>query len=101
MKHLTCLILLMIVPDRSDRRFESWVEAGPARGPLRLHPNNPRYFTDGTKGSQGFAESRLPDRFASLEQPPGFGEAQETLAERFDYDDYLAWLARLNHNFIR
>ncbi len=27
--------------------------AAPAAGPLRVHPSNPRYFTDGTKNADG------------------------------------------------
>jgi hypothetical protein len=28
-------------------------DATPAKGPLRVHPTNPRYFTDGTKNPDG------------------------------------------------
>ena len=27
--------------------------AAPAKGPLRVHPENPRYFTDGMEGPHG------------------------------------------------
>ena len=68
------------------------VEAG-ARGPLRVHPKNPRYFTDGTgkaiylTGSHTW--SNLQDQGAK-DPPP-----------RFDYDRYLGFLQKHNHNFIR
>jgi len=65
----------------------------PASGPLRVHPDNPRYFTDGSgkpiylTGSHTW--SNLPD-MGSGDPPP-----------RFDFDAYLDFLDRLNHNFIR
>jgi len=68
------------------------VEAG-ARGPLRVHPKNPRYFTDGSgkaiylTGSHTW--SNLQDQGAK-DPPP-----------RFDYDRYLGFLQKHNHNFIR
>jgi hypothetical protein len=65
----------------------------PASGPLRVHPDNPRYFTDGSgkavylTGSHTW--SNLPD-MGSADPPP-----------RFDFEAYLDFLERLNHNFIR
>jgi hypothetical protein len=65
----------------------------PASGPLRVHPDNPRYFSDGSgkvvylTGSHTW--SNLPD-MGSSDPPP-----------RFDFDAYLDFLDRLNHNFIR
>lgn len=66
-------------------------EAGGAT--LRIHPTNPRYFTDGTgraiylTGSHTWAN--LVD-IGPSDPPP-----------RFDFDAYLDWMHRLNHNFIR
>jgi len=65
----------------------------PTAGPLHVHPDNPRYFTDGTgravylTGSHVW--SNLPD-MGPGDPPP-----------RFDFTAYLDFLTRLNHNFIR
>jgi hypothetical protein len=67
----------------------------PAGGPLRVHPSNPRYFTDGSgeaiflTGSHTWGN--LQDyRYESLPSPPPF-----------DFDAYLAFLERHHHNFFR
>ena len=63
------------------------------RGPLRVHPDNPRYFTDGTgrviylTGSHTW--SNLVD-IGPKDPPP-----------RFDFSACLNWMQKLNHNFIR
>ncbi|MGI8783300.1 MAG: DUF6298 domain-containing protein [Acidobacteriota bacterium] len=65
----------------------------PAAGPLKPHPTNPRYFTDGSgkaiylTGSHTWAN--LPD-IGPGDPPPAF-----------DFDAYLDFLERHNHNFIR
>jgi len=62
----------------------------PFKGPLRIHPKNPRYFTDDGKlaiyltGSHTW--TNLQDGFAS---------------KTFDFNTYLDFLAQHNHNFIR
>ena len=64
-----------------------------AKGPLRVHPTNPRYFIDGSgraiylTGSHTWAN--LVD-IGPSDPPP-----------RFDFDAYLDWMKLLNHNFIR
>ena len=64
-----------------------------APGPLRVHPQNPRYFTDGSgkaiylTGSHTW--SNLQDQGAT-DPPP-----------TFDYDRYLEFLRQHHHNFIR
>ena len=69
------------------------------RGPLRPHPTNARYFTDGTKTADGSMRTvyltgshtwaNLIDRGPS-DPPPAF-----------DFDGYLDFLAKHNHNFVR
>ena len=67
-------------------------DATPARGPLRVHPDNPRYFTDGSgravylTGSHTWNNLQDPDSAVS---PP------------FDYDAFLDFLQRYDHNFFR
>jgi hypothetical protein len=71
----------------------------PDRGPLRVHAENPRYFTDGTKLADGSLKAvyltgshtwpNLIDRGPS-DPPPVF-----------DFDGYLDLLQQHDHNFIR
>lgn len=65
----------------------------PASGPLRVHADNPRYFTDGSGKAiyltGAHTWSNLTD-MGSDDPPP-----------KFDFDAYLDFLERLNHNFIR
>lgn len=71
----------------------------PAKGPLRVHPENGRYFTDGSRAADGGLKAvyltgshtwaNLIDRGPS-DTPPVF-----------DFDGYLDFLERHNHNFIR
>jgi hypothetical protein len=64
-----------------------------ALGSLRVHPDNHRYFTDGSgraiylTGSHTWAN--LVD-IGPSDPPP-----------KFDFPAYLDWMQRLNHNFIR
>jgi hypothetical protein len=70
-----------------------------AHGPLRLHPGNSRYFTDGTTLPDGSLKAvyltgshtwpNLIDRGPS--DPPPL----------FDFEGYLDFLQRDDHNFIR
>ncbi len=74
----------------------SFVQAGtPAAGPLRIGTVNPRYFTDGSgkiiflTGSHTWGN--LQDyTYDKLPSPPAL-----------DFDAYLAFLQRHNHNFFR
>jgi hypothetical protein len=70
-------------------------EAVTARGPLRPFPANPRYFTDGSGKAVFLTGSHCWDNFqdytyATLPSPPAM-----------DFDKYLAFLERHNHNFFR
>jgi hypothetical protein len=69
--------------------------AAAIKGPLRVHPTNPRYFTDGggkailLTGSHTWGN--LQDyTYATLPSPP-----------KMDFNAYLAFLKRHNHNFFR
>lgn len=64
-----------------------------ATGPLRIHPKNPRYFTDGSGKAIYLTGSHTWNNLVDMgpEDPP----------PRFDFDAYLDWMQRLNHNFIR
>lgn len=64
-----------------------------AKGPLRVHEQNPNYFTDGTGRAVYLTGSHMWNNIIDMgkSEPP----------EKFDYDGYLDWMQKLNHNFIR
>ena len=67
--------------------------AAPARGPLRVHPDNPRYFTDGSGKAVYLTGAHTWNNLVDMgpSDPP----------ERFDFDAYLDFLDSHGHNFIR
>jgi Family of unknown function (DUF6298) len=69
------------------------LRAVPASGPLRVLPQNPRYFTDGSGKAVYLSGSHVWFNFKNIGQsdPP----------PQFDYDAYLAFLQQHNHNFVR
>ncbi len=68
-------------------------EPSAARGPLRVHPANPRYFTDGTGRAVYLTGAHTWNTLVDMgrSDPP----------EVFDFAAYLAFLERHGHNFIR
>lgn len=62
-------------------------------GPLRVHPQNPRYFTDDSGQAILLTGSHTWNNLVDMgpTDPPA----------RFDYDAYLDWLAAYPHNFLR
>jgi hypothetical protein len=75
------------------------LQSAPSPGPLRVHPINPRYFTDGTKNTDGsfravyLTGSHTWNNMADI----GHGDTPPV----FDFDAYLGFLERHRHNFIR
>lgn len=68
-------------------------EAQTFKGPLRVHPANPRYFTDGSGRAIYLTGSHTWDSLQDMgttDPPPAF-----------DYKAYLDLLERHHHNFIR
>ena len=65
-----------------------------ATGPLRVHPDNPRYFADGNGKAVYLTGSHT---WASLQDTLPVG-GRPTL---FDYAAYLDFLEKHNHNFFR
>ena len=65
----------------------------PARGPLRVHPTNPRYFTDDGQRAIYLTGAHTWDSL------PDMGEADPPAA--FDFNAYLDFLSKRDHNFIR
>ena len=68
-------------------------KAEKASGPLRVHPQNPRYFADAAGRAVYLTGSHTWDTLQDMGEtdPPA----------KFDYDAYLDFLTRYNHNFIR
>jgi len=67
--------------------------AAQAVGPLKVHPSNPRYFTDGTGKAVYLTGSHTWSNFKDMgktDPPP-----------TFDFDAYLDFMQKYNHNFIR
>jgi hypothetical protein len=63
-----------------------------AIGPLQVHPTNPRYFTDGSSKAVYLTGSHTWGNLCDY--PPSQWPP-------FDYQKYLDFLGRYNHNFIR
>lgn len=64
-----------------------------AAGPLRVHPDNPRYFTDGSGKAIYLTGSHTWSNFKDMgrtDPPPAF-----------DFEAYLDFLQQHHHNFIR
>jgi hypothetical protein len=65
-----------------------------AKGPLRIHPRNPRYFTDGSGKAVYLTGSHTWD---NLQDSGAIGKP----VTRFDYNAYLDLLQSHQHNFMR
>jgi len=75
--------------------YESTPDPAPpsARGPLRVHPTNPRYFTDGSGKAVYLTGSHTWNNLQDLgliDPPPAF-----------NFDAHLDFLDKRHHNFIR
>ena len=68
-------------------------------GPLRVHPTNPRYFTDGTKNPDGSVRAVYLTGSHTWNNLVDMGRDDPPKA--FDFDAYLDFLVRHDHNFIR
>lgn len=62
-------------------------------GPLRVHPANPRYFSDGSGKAIYLTGSHT---WANLQE-----RGYEGITPNFDYLAYLAFLQKFQHNFMR
>lgn len=65
---------------------------GPAKGPLRVHATNPRYFTDGSGKAVFLTGAHTWANFQDIGVAP---------IPRFDYAAYLDMMLKHNHNFMR
>lgn len=69
------------------------VSVGQTNGPLRVHPENPRYFADASGQAILLTGSHTWNNLVDIgpEDPP----------RSIDFDDYLRWLQKYGHNFTR
>ena len=67
--------------------------AVPAKGPLRIHPKNPRYFADGQGNSVFLTGSHT---WATFQERGVEGQTPD-----FDYEEYLDFMETNGHNFLR
>jgi hypothetical protein len=86
----TCVILLVL---------PAALRAALAAGPLRVHPTNPRYFTDGTKNADGSLKAVYLTGAHTWNNLVDMGKSDPP--EPFDFEAYLDFLDRHSHNFIR
>ena len=70
----------------------------PATGPLRVHPANPRFFTDGTKTGSGSLRAVY---LTGAHTWDNFQDMTEAGGKPFDFDGHLDFLQRHGHNFTR
>jgi hypothetical protein len=76
-------------PERATRlEFGDAATRGPARGPLRVSSDNPRYFSDGAGHVVFLTGSHTWDNRQDIGRP-------------FDWAEYVARIRRYNHNFVR
>ncbi|MDG3004344.1 DUF6298 domain-containing protein [Paludisphaera mucosa] len=66
---------------------------GPATGPLKVHPSNPRYFADASGRAVFLTGSHT---WANLQD-----QGPESSSPPFDFARYLDFLSERNHNVIR
>jgi hypothetical protein len=73
--------------------------ATPATGPLRVHPANPRYFTDGTVTADGVPTAVFLVGSHTWNSLVDMGRNDPP--EPFDFTAYLDFLEERGHNFVR
>lgn len=90
---LVLVIVIGAVRVVSESPAQAQAPVKPAAGPLRVHPTNPRYFTDGLGKAVYLTGSHVWNNFqdTGAENPPS----------KFDFDAYLDFLNRNGHNFVR
>lgn len=89
------------------------LSAAPASGPLRVHPANPRYFTDGTTNADGSFRGiylgghqifvDLQDNAFNKEWTKDLSKPEnpKAHARRLDWDGYLSFLQAQQFNYVR
>jgi hypothetical protein len=94
---IAMLIVLSIMAQTAPAA--STATTGSAKGPLRIHPDNPRYFTDGTKAPEGSLKAVYLTGAHTWNNLVDMGRNEPP--ESLDFSAYLDFLERYHHNFIR
>ena len=111
----TIIGCLAIIPLTIGAQTPPTTSAKPPRahGPLRVHPLNPLYFTDGTTNSDGSLKAvylaghqifvDLQDNAFNKEWTKDMSrpEAPAGKTRLLDWDRYLDWVEHLNFNYLR
>ena len=102
-RFLACIVALQILPAVAQRSpADPSSKPSPAKGPLRVHPTNPRYFTDGSGQPVYLTGSHTWNNFQDGGwASAGGGHGWSNNRKAFDYPGYLAFLQAYVHNFIR
>lgn len=99
---LTCLVIaVQLVTAAEPAESAQPSIPAPGKGPLRIHPQNTRYFTDGTANHDGSLKAVYLTGSHHWNNLQDSGRIGGPLTNRFDYGGYLKRLVSLNHNFIR
>lgn len=88
-----CLALATLTQSLASAAAPDTPKAAGIRGPLRVDPTNPRYFTDDGQRAVYLTGSHTWDNLQDMAEtdPPA----------AFDFNAYLDFLAKHDHNFIR
>jgi hypothetical protein len=95
---LLCIVVLL-APSAAAQSPPPASSTRAADGPLRVHPTNPRYFTDGTKLPDGSLKAVYVTGSHTWNNLVDMG--REDPPQPFDFGAYLDFLERHGHNFIR
>src|SRR5678815_18433 len=84
---LACIVALYVSPATAQKSLDnSPSQASPAQGPLRVHPTNPRYFTDGSGKAIYLTGSHTWNNFQDGGwAADGVGQNWTNNLKRFDY----------------
>ncbi len=96
---VACLMLAILWTATAQAAAAEPSKPLPATGPLRIHPQNARYFTDGTKMPDGSLRAVYLTGAHTWNNLVDMGRNDPP--EKFDFDAYLKFLSGHRHNFIR
>jgi len=98
---IVCFGMLMVMSVAAQTSAsDSLPRPAPAKGPLRVHPENPRYFTDATKTRDASLKAVYLTGSHTWYNLRDSGTIGEPLTH-FDYSAYLDLLQSSGHNLMR
>ncbi len=87
LQRIACLVTFTLLLIHQE------VSAQTITGPLRVHPQNKRYFTDDSQRAILMVGSHTWNNLVDM--------SPVDASRPFDYDAYLQWLTERHHNFFR